>query len=184
MNKDVWWSPIDKSGLEHLSLRQTETSFAAEGTILRIQDGTPFYIEYKIFGDEQWRVNEVSIRQRDGERKTIKLSADSAGNWTDENGEKLTEFEGCFDIDISATPFTNTLPIRRRKLAVGEAVEIPVVYFLLPQMTAQRSLQRYTRLEKDLFKFEEKGLFEGFSADLNVDEDGLVRHYPELFKRI
>lgn len=184
MNKDVWWSPTDKSGLEYLNLRQTETGFAAESTILRIQDGAPFYIEYKISGDEKWRVNNVSIQQRDGEKKAIKLSANGTGNWTDEDGERLKEFDGCIDVDISATPFTNTLPIRRRKLAVGDSAEISVVYFLIPEMTAQRSFQRYTRLEKNLFKFEENGIFNGFSANLEIDEDGLINDYPELFKRI
>ncbi len=96
----------------------------------------------------------------------------------------MPEFTGCFEVDISTTPFTNTLPIRRVKLETGESVDISVIYFLVPEMTIQRSAQRYTRLETNLFRFEEKGVFDEFTADLPIDADGLVIDYPELFKRI
>ncbi len=42
--------------------------------------------------------------------------------------------------------------------------------------------QRYTKLDERLFRFETAD--GGFSADLPLDEDGLVIDYPTLFKRL
>lgn len=185
MNREIWWASCEEMGLEHLSLKRDGEKIIAEGFILRVQDGSPFRLSYRIDIDAGWRVREVEVNLQSGSERQIKLQADGAGNWTDAaSGKDLPEFAGCFEVDISATPFTNTLPIKRLTLEVGESADISVVYFLVPELIVKRSRQRYGKLEKDLFRFEEKGLFKGFSADLRVDEDGLVIDYPELFRRI
>lgn len=185
MNREIWWSSCDDPGLEHLNLKRDGENVIAESVILRVQDGSPFRLSYRIGIDSEWRVREVEVSLQSGSERQIKLQSDGAGNWTDAaSGKDLPEFTGCFEIDISATPFTNTLPIKRLTPESGEAVDISVVYFLVPEMIIERSEQRYSHLEKDLFRFEEKGLFDGFSADLRIDEDGLVIDYPNLFRRI
>jgi hypothetical protein len=94
--------------------------------------------------------------------------------------------EGCVDVDISATPFTNTLPIRRLGLAPGESADVSVAYVDIDEMRAWTEEQRYTRLEQNsgdrLYKYE--SLDGGFTADLPVDADGLVLDYPGLFRRV
>lgn len=184
MLEEVWWSPVDERGLEHLRMRQDESGVFVESTILRMQDGEPFHLDYKIRCDAGWRVRKVEVNLQSGAKREIKLSGDGAGNWTNETGKILGEFAGCFDVDISATPFTNALPIRRAKLETGASVDISAVYILVPEMTVRRSSQRYTRLETNLFRFEEKGVFDGFTADLPVDANGFVIDYPGLFKRL
>jgi len=94
--------------------------------------------------------------------------------------------EGCLDVDISATPFTNTLPIRRLQLQLGESAEIQVVYLAVPEMQINCEPQRYTCLEVNpaggVYKFE--SLTSVFVAKLPVDADGLVLDYPQLFARV
>ena len=50
------------------------------------------------------------------------------------------------------------------------------------------SRQRYTCLERDadggLYRYEDRGTFRGFTADLPVDADGLVLDYPGIFRRL
>jgi hypothetical protein len=91
-------------------------------------------------------------------------------------------------VDLSATPFTNTLPIRRLSLREGESSEIGVVYVDVPVMRLDVSRQRYTCLERDadggLYRYEDRGSFRGFAADLPVDADGLVLDYPGIFRRL
>lgn len=187
MNREIWWSSLDEPGLEHLNLNRAGDSekIIAESVILRVRDASPFRLSYRLVIDAEWRVREVEVGLAGGSRRQIKLESDGAGNWTDAvSGKDLPDFAGCFEVDISATPFTNTLPIKRLMPESGVAVDISVVYFLVPEMVVRRSRQRYSRLEKDLYRFEEKGLFKGFSADLRIDEDGLVIDYPDLFRRI
>lgn len=185
MNKEVWWSALDETGLEHLNLRREGQNFVAESTVLKIENGKPFELFYRISIDPEWHVREVEVVLQTDAKQGIKLFADGAGNWTDgATGNELPEFSGCFEIDISATPLTNTLPVKRNELKTGAEIDISVVYFLIPEMSIQRSEQRYSRLENDFYKFEENGLFAGFTADLRFDNDGFVIDYPDLFRQI
>lgn len=186
MNKTVWWSSLEETGLEHLRVSQIgDHIIIAESVVLKLEDGKPFELSYHIRTDSWWRFREVELILRANETmQNIRLFADGAGNWTDSKGNGLPEFSGCFDIDISATPFTNTLPVKRTALRIGEATDISVVYFLIPEMRVERSEQRYTKLEADVYKFEENGLFAGFTADIKFDKDGFVIDYPDLFRRI
>ena len=60
--------------------------------------------------------------------------------------ERPPEYSDCVDVDLSFTPATNTLPIRRLGLDIGEEAEIHVAWLVWPELTVQPVLQRYTRL--------------------------------------
>ena len=98
----------------------------------------------------------------------------------------MPELQGCIDADISVTPFTNTLPIRRLGLAPEESAELYVAYVVGTRLQAWPEPQRYTCLEKSdrggLYRF--LSLDGEFTADLPVDADGLVLDYPGLFRRV
>ena len=91
-------------------------------------------------------------------------------------------------MDLSATTFTNTLPIRRLDLKEGESSEIAIVYVNVPSHRRDASVQRYTCPERNpdggLYRYEDEGEFEGFTADLPVDAGGLVLDYPGILRRI
>jgi hypothetical protein len=130
-------------------------------------------------------VREVDLVPSD--RPRIDLKTDGQGHWFDRHeGRSLPELDGCLDIDISATPFTNTLPIRRIDWQVGQSETLKMVYILFPELTITVAPQRYTCLEKSesgaVFRFE--SLDSGFTALLPVDSDGLVLDYPGLFQRV
>jgi hypothetical protein len=93
----------------------------------------------------------------------------------------LPDLEGCIDPDISMTPFTNTVAIRRLGSKVGEAKEIKVAYILVPELSLRAAPQRYTHLSPGMWRFD--GLDIDFTADLTVDEDAFVIDYPGLFRR-
>jgi hypothetical protein len=98
----------------------------------------------------------------------------------------MPDLDGCIDVDISSTPFTNTLPIRRLGLEPGESEELAVTYILVPELLVGAERQRYDCLEAQaeggLYRFE--ALPSGFTAELPVDADGLVIDYPGLFRRV
>ncbi len=98
----------------------------------------------------------------------------------------MTGLNGCIDVDISATPFTNTLPIRRIQWQVGQSEEFRMVYILVPDLKVSVMRQRYTCLAKTdqgaTFRYE--NVDDDFKADITVDSDGLVVHYPGLFERV
>ena len=186
MERTVMWSPWDGPGLEHLYLREDHEQIVADGLILGVKDQAPFRVHYEITGDLQWRVRSVHVQLLSGQRQALTLHGDGEGNWMSAAGEGLAALHGCLDIDISESPFTNTLPIRRTVLRPGESLTLTVVYMAVPELTIEPAQQRYTCLEKTstggLYRYE--SLSSGFRADLPVDSDGLVLDYPGLFRRV
>ena len=132
------------------------------------------------------RVRELRIDMLDAANRRLDLMSDGAGHWFDGAGEPLPGLVGCFDVDISATPFTNTLPIRRLALPHAAAADINVVYISLPELTVTPGMQRYTCLASNTagarYRFESRS--HAFTAELPVDTQGLVADYPGLFRRV
>jgi hypothetical protein len=54
----------------------------------------------------------------------------------------------------------------------------------VPELAVHAARQRYTHVRPGLVRFRSlDGEFEGFEADLEVDDDGLIVHYPDLARR-
>jgi uncharacterized protein len=181
------WSRWDGPGLEHLRLRVREGAIEADGVVVGEEGGTCFRARYVIRCDQHWRTRELILDPLDGS-DPLHLSSDGEGDWRDASESALPELRGCIDVDLSVTPFTNTLPIRRLDLREGESSDIAVVYVNVPVMELGTSRQAYTCLERGpgsgLYRYEDRGIFKGFTADLPVDENGLVLDYPGIFRRI
>ena len=179
------WAPWEDVGLEHLRLVQNNGAVSADGIVIGVEEGTTFRVRYEIRCDAWWRVRELKAASLIGEGKEIKLLADGEGRWITAAGETVPHLDGCIDADISATPFTNTLPIRRLMLEPGESADLAVAYLAVPSLRIEAEPQRYTCLRRSeeggTYRFE--SLDGGFTADLPVDADGLVLDYPGLFRR-
>ena len=85
------------------------------------------------------------------------------------------------------SPFTNTLPIRRLPApALGAPVALAVAYVTLPELTVRPADQEYTLLERqpDGARWRFRSLDSDFTAELSVDQAGLVRDYPGIARRL
>jgi uncharacterized protein len=186
MERNIMWTPWDTPGLEHLRLVWYDDGIVADGVIIGYKQGLPFRARYAIRCDILWNVREVRIDLLDQTSQRIELLADGEGHWTDSSGIAMPALDGCRDVDISATPFTNTLPIRRMALRPGETADLVVAYIAVPEMEVAPEPQRYICLaarEQD-GRYRYESLDGGFTAELAVDLDGLVVDYPELFRRV
>ena len=159
----------------------------ANGLAIGLEAGRPFRIGYEIRCDRLGRVRAVRAGAPDLGRPVLELFADGEGHWKWRSGEPLPELDGCIDVDISTTPFTNTLPLRRLGLKPGEVQELAVAYIRVSELLIGSERQRYGCLEAQeedggLYRFE--ALPSGFTVELPVDADGLVIDYPGLFRRV
>ncbi|MGZ3622658.1 MAG: putative glycolipid-binding domain-containing protein [Ktedonobacteraceae bacterium] len=186
MERNIMWTPWSEPGLEHLRLTQQDGGMLADSLIVGISNRMPFRLYYEITCDSSWNVKELDLMLLSGSRKSLKIQADGHGHWFTSTGGPIPSIDGCIDVDISATPFTNTLPIRRLKLNPGQSAELLVAYVLIPEVELMTDRQRYTCLELHtqggLYKYE--SMESDFKAELPVDSDGLVIDYPGLFKSI
>ncbi|HEY7142446.1 MAG TPA: putative glycolipid-binding domain-containing protein [Methylomirabilota bacterium] len=178
----VRWIDWPGSGLEHLVLREGPDGVSAESVILGPGGADAFAARYRILCDGGWRVRRLEVSLVGADRG-LELSSDGAGHWVDRTGTPRPDLAGAIDVDLSATPFTNTLPIRRLGLQGGQSGTIQVVYVLLPNLTVATARQRYTCLEPGR-RYRYESLESDFTRDLEVDAAGLVVTYPDLFRRV
>ncbi|MBC2886947.1 putative glycolipid-binding domain-containing protein [Ochrobactrum sp. CM-21-5] len=176
------WRSLEGEGLEHLDLAPAEQSIRADGVIIGERSGTPYGVRYSLDCDRAWRVLHFLIETTSGHR--LELKADGEGHWSTMGSVRLPEFDGCIDIDLAGTPFTNTLPVRRLGLTPeAGTVQLDMLYVPFDSFRPLRDSQRYTCLEEGkLYRYEAAD--RPFTAELPVDEDGLVTDYPTLFRRI
>ena len=186
MERNIMWTPWSEPGLEHLHLLQQDGKILADSIIVGVSNRMPFRLHYEITCDSNWNVKELGLTILSGNRKSIKIQTDGQGHWSTHTGDPVSSLEGCIDVDISATPFTNTLPICRLALSPGQSAELLVAYASIPEMELKPERQRYTCLEWNtdggLYKYE--SLESGFSTELPINGEGLVTDYPGLFKRV
>ena len=176
------WQDWSGRGLEHLVLKEGSGQIVAAAAVLGVSGNQLFAAHYKICCDPDWRVRSVELHEI-GSDRTLELASNGAGNWRDGSGATQPQLVGAMDVDISITPFTNTLPIRRLNLQEGQAHEILAVYIHLPNLALTTDRQCYTCLEAG-GRYRYESVDSDFARVIEVDAHGLVVTYPDLFRRI
>jgi len=180
--REVIWLAERWVGMEHLFTWSEAGQFVADGLVIAQVDGRPVRLSYLIRCDSAWRVRAVKVEVLPRGPK-LHLLSDGVGAWCDELGSELPALNGAIDVDISLTPFTNTLPIRRLRLDPGESRALRVACVDAPSLSLSVAEHRYTCLASDADGG--RYLFESgtFRADLAVDQDGLVLDYADGWRQ-
>ena len=148
------------------------------------EDGEPFRLSYRLEWDEGWRLRSASLQViANGGKRALVLLSDTRGRWHDGEGEAIEALDGCLDLDIWPTPFTNSFPIRREPMEIGARRLFRSAWVVAPGLSVQPLEQAYTRLTESRYRYESLD-GSGFSAELFVDDEGLVLDYPGLFRRV
>jgi uncharacterized protein len=160
---------------EHCTLAVRDSGLSLVGTVLGAEDAAPVRIEYRVFADATGLTTVAHVRDLRGfETRTIALERDPKGNWR-VDGAVARGLKGCTDVDLGCSPSTNTLPIRRLRLAIGKAHTIQAAWVRFPELVVVKAAQTYTRLDEFTYRYA-SGTFE---AELTVDDDGLVAAYAD-----
>ena len=180
--KTVRWQRLDILGSERLELSETDQGRLLTGQVTLGKNDDEANIEYSVAADKSWITREVTVycRQRNTSR-TLHVLADGRGTWHQE-GREITVVRGCLDVDLAFTPSTNTLPIRRLKLDIGKSARIVAAWLRYPELEWQILEQEYERLSEDFYEYRSRR--GAFVAKLKVDEMGLVREYPGIWKSV
>jgi hypothetical protein len=183
MSLVAMWSATSWPGTEHVEILERAGAIEIDGQVVAHVDGEAIRLGYRIRCDPDWTTRRLEI-VRHGATRPLLFESDGQGRWTDGAGTGLPELAGCVDVDLTVTPFTNTLPIRRLGWRPGQARDLRMVYVLVPEMTARPADQRYTCLEAgpdgSVFRYESGS----FRRDLRIDPDGLVVDYPGYWRRV
>ena len=176
-----WGTDRETAGLEHLLLAEG----VADSVVLGFDEKQgPFRLAYRLTWDESWRLRNAELAvATEHSTRSLSLRTDGQGHWRYGDGRVIDDLEGCVDVDIWPTPFTNSFPIRRETIGVGERRNFRMAWISAPGLTVRAKPQAYTRLGDRLYLFESLD-DSGFRAELPVDEDGIVLDYPNLFRRV
>jgi len=181
MRTNLIWSGIEYDSKEYCSITARSGTTTVDSTIIGSYQQNIYKINYKLIINNNWQLTSVEINSIiNNKESNYQLRSDGAGNWTSHNIE-TAKFKGCIDIDISLSPFTNTLPINRLNMPTGQSTQIKVLYFNLLEHELKPLHQQYTRLSPTEYKYE--NIPNDFEAVIEVDEQGLVINYPQLFIR-
>jgi len=180
-SRRVLWERLDEPGWESACLEQVPRGWEIDARFVGVHEGEAVSADYRLVLDERWVTLRLEASWGLGPLKQT-LTLDRVGTRWRVNGTPRADLDGCIDVDLRWTPFTNTLPIRRLALAANTPHELEVAWIDAGTLAVHKSLQRYTRLDASTVRFE--SLRSGFRAELQVDGDGLVTAYPGLFRRL
>jgi hypothetical protein len=170
----VAWRRSDEIATdEHCTLTLRDGGLSLVGTVLGAEGGLPTWVEYRVLADGAGLTTAVHVRDLRGfVQRSISLARDSRGRWT-VDGQAAPALRGCTDVDLGCSPSTNTLPIRRLRLAIGASHTIQAAWVRFPELTVVKAAQTYTRLDEFTYRYASGD----FEAELAVDDEGLVTTY-------
>jgi hypothetical protein len=172
----VWQSSID-IGHEWCELDDGPASSTLRGFVVLASAGVPWRIGYTIEVDRAGLTRRLWIdAEGAGSVIRIDVSSDGRGRWTRTGtDEVVVDDPDALDVDLGFSPSTNTLPIRRLGLEIGQTREIAVLWVLFPAFEIVAGRQSYERLGEREWRYRSSG----FVGDLTVDASGLVETYAE-----
>ena len=170
------WQASD-GGSEVCVLERAGRGRRLRGTVLTHEAKQPIELRYAVTVDSAWATTDVEVLVAFA-GADLREVAELGTLWS--GSERPSEYRDCVDVDLSFTPATNTLPIRRLALDVGEEAEIHVVWLVWPELDVRPVRQRYARLGKNRYRYTQ----DDFQAELVVDDEGLVLDYEGLWRAV
>jgi uncharacterized protein len=182
LKRAVVWKNLLLNGGDYCALWRIAEGWLLKGTVVGVsQDHRPMLAYYEIHCDDNWLTHRVHVERTIGkDSKALSLVVESRGVWLS-SGQELPKLRGCLDIDLAVTPATNTIPIRRLGLQIGHKEAVVAAWVKFSELTVQPLSQRYTRIAANTYHYESNT---GFSAEIVVDDLGLVTTYSGAWERI
>lgn len=177
------WRRTDESGGHSVArLERTRDGWLAHGSEVLTAPGGPLACSFRVVLDAGWVTREVDVAAfaAAGERR-LALRVDEQRRW-EVDGAEDPALAGCVDVDVAATPLTNTFVLRRLgDLAVGEQRTASVAWVEVPTLRVLRVQQTYRRLGSRRWEYgdERHGAYV-----LGVDDDAVVLDYEDFATRV
>ncbi|WP_160847724.1 putative glycolipid-binding domain-containing protein [Pontibacillus yanchengensis] len=181
MSQRIIWQNKETAGCEYVHIIEDDESIIAKGTVLFVEKGQPYQVNYEIEVDQHWITKGVRIQLNEA-YKELNLQTNNKGKWC-LNGNRVKDMDGTIDVDLSVTPLSNTLPIKRCTWREGETKTFQMLYIDIPSFDLKKLKQTYTYIGRDNNQRTFRYTCQDYKTTISVDEDGFVIEYPNLFTR-
>ena len=172
--RQLVWRGLEEWLAEECSVVIDDSRLEARGVQLGAETH-PYRVDYELTTGADWVTERFLVGC--GKRE-LDLRRAPDGSWT-ANGEPQPHVAGALDCDLAFSPLTNFMPARR---LAGDSADHLMAWVSLPDLAVTRSEQRYERIDDGRVRF--VGLEDGFTAELELDEEGFVVRYPRLAERV
>ena len=181
LHRTLIWKALYTPGAEYFNLWEEDGGWKLEGMVALALDGYPTQVRYHVLCNDRWETQAVDVEMKTGStERTLKITVGEKHRWY-ADGKELRAVRGCVDVDLSITPATNTLPIRRLNLAVGENKVVTAAWVRFPELTVQTLTQKYIHVDGERYWYQSD--LSDKVWNLEVDELGLVRRYADGWAR-
>ena len=172
----ILWRGLYLAGHEYLRLEFADSGWQLEGVAVFSHESNLCRLDYQVRCSGEWVTQAASVSGWIGARRVnVAIAVNEDRRWR-LNGIDCAAVEGCIDLDLNFSPSTNTLPIRRLKLEIGEQQTVRAAWLRFPSLELEPLQQTYNRIAGDRYRYESGG--GRFIAELTVDAAGFVRDYP------
>ena len=191
------WTGVEEWLTEAASVEIGDGTLSASGIQLGAEPA-PFRVDYRVECREGFVTRELELTATaEGWGRHLLLRHDGSGGWSAEvedegdvpagpwNGS-LPDLSDALDIDIQNSPLTNTMPILRHGFQRGGSGDFVMAFIRMPSLRVEASPQRYEHVrttdEGAVVRYISRD--GDFTADLELDAEGLLVHYPRLARRV
>jgi hypothetical protein len=191
------WTGVEEWLTETAEVELGDQGLRATGIQLGAEPA-PFRVDYRLEAPERYVTSELELTATaEGWSRHLLLSHDGSGAWRADvsdqgdvpggswNGE-LPDLSAALDIDIENSPLTNTMPILRHGFQREGSADFVMAFVRMPTLRVEASPQRYehvrTTERRSVVRYISRD--GDFTAELELDADGLLEFYPRLARRI
>ena len=190
------WAGVEEWLTESVAVDLERDGLSATGTQLGAEPA-PFRVDYRLEAPD-FVTRELELTSvAEGWRRHLMLRHDGEGSWNAEiadDGEvpggpwdgSLPDLSDALDIDIQNSPLTNTMPILRHRFQRDGSGDFLMAFITTPTLRVEASPQRYehVRTTEDGSVVRYISRDGDFTAELELDSDGLLSFYPRLARRV
>jgi hypothetical protein len=192
------WTGVEEWMTEAASVGIADGGLHATGIQLGA-DPLPYRVDYELDAGDGFVTRAIDLTSHgDGWRRRLELVHDGSGRWEvgllDDEGEvpggawdgRLPDLSDALDIDIQNSPLTNTMPILRHGFQRGGEGDFVMAFITTPSLRVEASPQRYEHVRVGEHGAVVRYLSRDgdFTAELELDRDGLLVFYPRLARRV
>ncbi len=204
----AWRHELSRDGFEVAYFHVHGSGWRLIGCTTAVEAGRTAVVSYDLTVDADFATRRatVALQSESGARRLL-LESDGQGSWR-VDGEPAPSLDGCLDVDLESSAMTNTLPVHRLRLGVGERADAPAAYVRMFDLSVERLEQGYRRIAdtdpdanadadadadagsrgprptRARERYEYRSPAFDFECVLVFDESGLVLDYPEIAVRV
>jgi hypothetical protein len=174
------WRRLDRPGTDRATLTTTDAGYLLLGHAQFHEANHEADLRYSVQVSPTWRTERAHLEGMGPSGSVcVEIVAQPGGAWT-LNGTAFPAVHGCIDVDLSVTPATNMLSIRRLGLAPGAQAEVIAAWLGFPESRLEPLRQIYHHLGDGRYSYHCPAI--PFDTVLESNADGFVISYPPLWE--